>query len=94
MGVGPESGGSVSATYTGRSTVYHVKTAASVVAGPADCAEGAVSNHCTRSTTWIGDPTTNSAGRSSPQRSTTGSLCAPDRQAVTPCGAGCATGAR
>src|ERR1700741_5013234 len=58
IGVGPDPDGSVSATYTGRSTVYHVDLPAS----PADCCPAATSNHCTRSTTWIGDPPTKSAG--------------------------------
>ena len=79
MGVGPDPIGSVSAMYTGRSTVYH---------------DWSTSNHCTRSTTWMGEPTTKSAGRSSPQRNTTGSLSGPARQAVAPSGAGCASGAR
>src|SRR5438128_973126 len=61
IGVGPDPEGSVSATYTGRSTAYQVDRPAS----PADCAAAATWNHCTRSTTWIGDPTTNSAARGS-----------------------------
>src|ERR1700754_1088916 len=100
IGVGPDPDGSVSATYTGRSTVYQVDLPAS----PADCCSDATSNHCTRattwiadptpthcprSTTWIADPTTKPAGRSSPQRNTTGSRPAPARQALAPAGAGC-----
>ena len=73
MGVGPDPAGSVSATYTGRSTVYHVDLPAS----PADCGSAVTSNHCTRSTTWMGEPTTKSEGRSSPQRNTTGSPSGP-----------------
>src|SRR5437588_5432095 len=94
MGVGPDPEGSVSATYTGRSTAYQVDRPALADGGPADCAAAATWNHCTRSTTWIGDPTTNSAGRSSPQRSTTGWVSGPVRQAATPSGAGCASCAR
>src|SRR6516162_6841620 len=90
MGVGPDPDGSVSATYTGRSTVYHVDLPAS----PADCCAAVTWNHCTLSTTWIGEPTTKSAGRSSPQRSTTGSPPAPARQAAAPGGAGWARDAR
>ena len=37
IGVGPDPEGSVSATYTGRSTVYHVDLPASADGGPADC---------------------------------------------------------
>src|SRR5450755_924304 len=90
IGVGPDPAGNVNATYTGRSTVYQVDLPAS----PADCGSADTRNHCTRSTIWIGDPTTKSAGRSSPHRRTTGSLLAPDRQALTPSGAGWAMGAR
>ena len=79
IGVGPDPVGSVSAMYTGRSTAYQDRS---------------TSNHCTRSTTWMGEPTTKSAGRSSPQRNTTGSLSGLARQAVAPSGAGCASGAR
>ena len=46
IGVGPDPDGSVSATYTGRSTVYQVDLPAS----PADCCSGRTANHCTRST--------------------------------------------
>ena len=93
MGVGPDPVGSVSATYTGRSTVYQVDLPSS----PADCGAWsfeATWNHCTQSTTWMGEPTTKSAGRSSPQRNTTGSLSGRARQALAPSGAGCASGAR
>ena len=92
IGVGPDPEGSVNATYTGRSTVYQVDRPASVDSGPDACV--LTWNHCTRSTTWIGDPTTKSAGRSSPQRSTTGSRSGPVRHAVAPSGAGCASAAR
>ena len=90
IGVGPDPEGSVSATYTGRSTVYQVD----LPAPSADRGWAVTSNHCTRSTTWIGEPTTNSAGRSSPQRNSTGSLPRPVRQAVAPSGAGWVIGAR
>ena len=80
IGVGPEPGGSVSATYTGRST--------RVPGGPITWR---TSNHCTRSTTWIGEPTTKSAGRSRPQRSTTGPAAPAVCHAAAPTGAGWAS---
>ncbi|CPB17960.1 Uncharacterised protein [Mycobacterium tuberculosis] len=42
----------------------------------------------------MAEPTTNSAGRSSPQRKITGVLFGPVRQAVAPAVVGSATGAR
>ena len=58
------------------------------------CPRRSRSNHCTASTTWMGAPTTNSAGRSSPHRRITGSASDAACHAAAPAGAGSAAGAR
>src|SRR5690348_17353135 len=97
MGVGPDPAGSVSATYTGRSTAYQVLRAWSGM--PAGAAPGAAPasltrNHCTSSTTCSGAPTTKSLGRSRPQRRITGSVPDSPCQAAVPAGVGSTVGAR